>query len=187
MLQDKPQEVFTFEGAVAGFAGTAFDVFEGDLAVLIGDDVAFTDDAPVQVPRQVFQSGHPFSGAGTIDHPFFWNRIGDVETGVGQCGKKAGAKHLGQGEFIEEILTFFLFPLFFGFVHAAARHYDMNMRVVLQATVMSMQDCGHADVGAEIFGIYAKVFQRAGSARKKKVVDEGLVIPCQESQAHRGA
>jgi hypothetical protein len=45
-----------------------------------------------------------------------------------------------------------------------------------------MQDCGHADVGSEIFGIYAKVFQRAGSARKKKVVDEGLVIPCQESE-----
>jgi hypothetical protein len=54
MLQYQPQEVFTFDGAAAGLAGTAFDVFEGDVAILIRHDIAFTDDAPVQVPRQVF-------------------------------------------------------------------------------------------------------------------------------------
>ena len=40
-------------GAVEGFAGTAFDVLKGDVAILIGDDIAFTDDAPVKVARQV--------------------------------------------------------------------------------------------------------------------------------------
>ena len=75
--------------------------------------------------------------------------------------------HLKAGLIREKKLTFFLFPLFFGFIHAAARHHDMDMRVIIQATVMSMQDRGHADVGAEFFGIYAKVFQRAGNARKE--------------------
>ena len=51
MLQDKPYEVFTVEVAVAGFAGTAFDIFEGDVAILVGDDVGFTDYTPVQIPR----------------------------------------------------------------------------------------------------------------------------------------
>ena len=53
MLQNKPQEVVAFEGTVERFAGTAFDVFEGDIAVLIGDDALFTDDAPVEVARQI--------------------------------------------------------------------------------------------------------------------------------------
>jgi len=47
MLQDKPQEVFGLAGAVKGFAGTAFDVFKGNVAVSIGDDIVFGDDAPV--------------------------------------------------------------------------------------------------------------------------------------------
>ena len=47
MLQDKPQEVFAFGGAVAGFASTAFEVFKGDVAISIGEDIGFTDDASV--------------------------------------------------------------------------------------------------------------------------------------------
>ena len=91
MLQDKPYKVFTFEGAATDFSGTGLDVSEGDVAVLAGDDVAFTDDAPVQVPRQVFQSGQTFAGKSAVNHPFLGNRVGYAESGVGQCGKKASA------------------------------------------------------------------------------------------------
>ena len=47
MLQDKPQEVFAFSAAVKGIAGTGFDIFESDFAILMGDDIVFTDDASV--------------------------------------------------------------------------------------------------------------------------------------------
>jgi len=47
MLQDKPQEVFPLESAVKGFAGTAFDVLECDIAISIGNNVVLSDDAPV--------------------------------------------------------------------------------------------------------------------------------------------
>ena len=47
MLQDQPQEVFALDAAVKGFAGTAFDVFEGDIAIMIGHDIVFADNAPV--------------------------------------------------------------------------------------------------------------------------------------------
>jgi hypothetical protein len=53
MLEDKPQEVLSFDGAVERLAGAALDVSEGDLAVLMGDDVVFTDDTPVQVTRPI--------------------------------------------------------------------------------------------------------------------------------------
>ena len=53
MLQDKPYEVVAFDGTVERFSGTALDVFEGDIAILIGDDAVFTDDAPVEVARQI--------------------------------------------------------------------------------------------------------------------------------------
>ena len=47
MLKDKPKEVFPFEGAVTDVAGAAFDIFKGDMAIFIGNDVVFGDDAPV--------------------------------------------------------------------------------------------------------------------------------------------
>jgi hypothetical protein len=58
----------------------------------------------------------------------------------------------------------------------------MDVGMIIQASAMRMQHCGHADVGAKIFGIQAKIFQCAGSTRKKKVINKGLVIPRQESQ-----
>jgi hypothetical protein len=181
MLQDQPQEVFALYGAVTGFAGAAFDVFEGDIAIMIGHDIVFRDDAPVKVPRQVFQSGRTRSGASAVNHPFSWG-IWQAESGFGRRFAKAGAKHFGQGEFIEQVLAFFLFPLSFGFIHAAAWYHDMDMRVITQAPVMSMQHCGHTDVGTEILGVQAEVLQRAGSACKKEFINEGLVIPGQESE-----
>jgi hypothetical protein len=45
-----------------------------------------------------------------------------------------------------------------------------------------MQHCGHTDAGTEIFWIQAEILERAGSACKKDFINEGLVIPCQESK-----
>jgi len=47
VLEHEPQEVLAFEGATAGFAGTALHVPEGDMAVFTGNDIFFRDDAPV--------------------------------------------------------------------------------------------------------------------------------------------
>ena len=47
VLQNEPQEVFAFERAIAGFAGTAMHIFKSNMAVLIGYDIIFGDDAPV--------------------------------------------------------------------------------------------------------------------------------------------
>jgi hypothetical protein len=58
----------------------------------------------------------------------------------------------------------------------------MDMRVIIQAPVMSMQHSGHTDVGTEILGIQAEVLQRAASACKKEFINQGLVIPGQGSE-----
>ena len=47
MLQNEPQEVLAFDRAIAGFAATAMHIFKSNLAILIGYDVIFGDDAPV--------------------------------------------------------------------------------------------------------------------------------------------
>ena len=100
--------------------------------------------------------------------------MGKGESGFGQGLQKASTKHLGQGEFIEQVFGFFLFPLLFGFVYAAAGHHDMDMGVIIQATVMSMEYRGQADVGAKIFRIQPKVFQRAGKRKQKEGYKRGL-------------
>ena len=47
MLHNEPKKVLAFGATVAGFAGTGFDIFKSDVSVFIGDDIIFTDDAPV--------------------------------------------------------------------------------------------------------------------------------------------
>ena len=47
MLQDELQKVFAVEGAVTRFAGFAFRIHERNPAILIRDDILFTDDAPI--------------------------------------------------------------------------------------------------------------------------------------------
>ena len=48
VLEHEPQEVFAGEGAVLCFTRVAFDIAERHLAIAVGDDVVFTDDAAVQ-------------------------------------------------------------------------------------------------------------------------------------------
>ena len=102
-----------------------------------------------------------------------------------QCLQKSGTKHAGQSKFIEQILIFFLFPLFSDLIDTATGNNEMNMGVVIQAPSMRMQNSGHANIGAKIFGICSKVFQSARSARKHKVINKRLVIPGQESEFKR--
>ncbi len=140
MLQHEPQEIPAFESAIACFAGTAFHILKGDVAVLAGNDIFFREDPPVQIPRQVFQGGQAFSDMGAMDNPFsghgfWWGKTFFVE-GL----EKSCAKQLGQGEGIEEVVCLFLFPFFSGLIHTAPRHDNMNMGVIIEAPVMSMQD-----------------------------------------------
>ena len=47
MLQYELKKVIPFEGFIADFSGFAFRITESNPAVLIGNDIVFTDDAPV--------------------------------------------------------------------------------------------------------------------------------------------
>jgi hypothetical protein len=47
MLEDEMKKIFSFEGAIADFAGFAFRIHERNPAILISDDILFTDDAPI--------------------------------------------------------------------------------------------------------------------------------------------
>ena len=47
MLEDELQKVLPFTCTIAGFAGFAFRISERNPAVLIGNDIVFTDDAAV--------------------------------------------------------------------------------------------------------------------------------------------
>ena len=75
---------------------------------------------------------------------------------------------------MEQILGFFLFPLFFGFMHTAARHQGMNMGVIIQAPVMR-QNRSQADVGAKIFGFKPNL-SACWKRRQKEGYKRGLEI-----------
>jgi len=153
VLQDQPQKIFAFERSIASFAGTAIHISKGDVAVYTGEDIVFREDASVQIARQVFQGAQALADMGTMDDPFGGHGLWGVEPFLVQGLEKSCAKHLGQGEGIEEILCLFLFPLFSFLIDSAPGHDDMDMWVIVQAPVMSMEDCSYADMGAEVFGV----------------------------------
>lgn len=182
MLQQEPEEIFAFKGAIACFAGRAFHVLKSDAAVVIGEDTIFTDNAPVQIAGQVFEGGQAFSDMGAMDNPFSRCGFGDVKPFFVQGLEESCAKHLGQSEGIEEVLCFFLSPLPSGLVETASGHEHMNMGVIIQAPVMSVEDCSHADMGAEVFGVHGKVLQGGGNTSKHQVVNKRLMIPGEDSE-----
>ena len=47
MLQHQPAKVFPLEFAILGFTRFTLGIFKDDNTVFIGDDIVFTDDAPV--------------------------------------------------------------------------------------------------------------------------------------------
>lgn len=95
---------------------------------------------------------------GAMDNPFSRCAFGDFEPFFVQGLEEPCSKHRGQGEGIEEVLCLFLFPLFSGRIDTAPGHDYMNMGVIVQAPVVGMEDCGHADMCAEVFGVQAKIF-----------------------------
>lgn len=179
MLQDEPEEVFAFKRSIATYSGAAFHIPEDDVSMLVGDDIIFTDDASVQIAGQVLQGGQAFSDMGAMDNPFSRHGLRDAESFFAQSLDESCTKHLSQGEFVEQVLGFFLFPLFSGHIHPAPWHDHMDMRVIIQAPGMSVEVRGHADMGAEVFGIEAKIFQGAGDTGKHQLVNKGLMIPCE--------
>jgi hypothetical protein len=93
MLHDEVQEIFPVEGSIPHLFATAFDILKSHLTILIGNDISFTDDATVQVSRQVFQGGYPFSHIRAINYPFFGNSIGNGQSGFSYCLQETGAKN----------------------------------------------------------------------------------------------
>ena len=87
MLQNQPKKVLALEGAVSSLTGLAVYVLEGHLTVVIGNDVVFTNHAPVQVTRQVLQSRLAFADMLAIDHPLIW-----------QLGGQSQASSLDRGQ-----------------------------------------------------------------------------------------
>jgi hypothetical protein len=78
--------------------------------------------------------------------------MGRGEAGFGQRLQKSGPKHLGQCEFIEEVLALFLFPLFFGRIDAAPGYDDMNMWV----NVINLADGFIAEIVVTLLLVFAR-------------------------------
>jgi len=47
MLHDQAQKILSFEGAILCIAGFAFNILKGYLAILIGNNIFFTDNTTI--------------------------------------------------------------------------------------------------------------------------------------------
>jgi hypothetical protein len=77
-----------------------------------------------------------------VGYPLRWVMSGDAQSGSFYSRQKTGPKHLGQGEFIEQVFALFLFPLVPCLIHPATRYDDMQMRVIVQTAGVSEQKWG---------------------------------------------
>ena len=76
-----------------GFARSAIDILKADLAVSIGIDLLFPDDATVEIDGQVFQRRLAGADQFYIDDPPSRQVLGDVEVRDIQGREESNAKH----------------------------------------------------------------------------------------------
>jgi hypothetical protein len=112
MLQDQPHEVMAPQGAVKGFTAAALDVAEGDLALLMGDDLALTDDAPVEIARQVLEGGKTFSGMRAVDHPFGGRQRGRLRPALVNPSSMRARNTRARANSLKRYLLLFFFHCF---------------------------------------------------------------------------
>lgn len=92
MLQYPPQEVLAPEGAVLSGSGIGIDVSERHPPIVVGDNVLFADNAPVQIAGQVFQGWLATADTGAMDDPFCGDRPGQCQAGLVDSGQHPGAE-----------------------------------------------------------------------------------------------
>jgi hypothetical protein len=114
---------------------------------------------------------------GAVDDPLRGELAWDAESGLLQGAEKLGAEDAGEGVGVEEVLALFLLSLSALAVDSAARHYDMDMGMVIQSAVVGMQDGRHAELGAEVCGVGAERLEGFAHAVEEGLVDHALVMP----------
>ncbi len=107
MTHEQVQEIFTFKGSTAHLFGFAVNIPEGDLALLVGNDIAFADHSLVQISGQIRQCRDAGSDSFTIDNPFGTNAFGDRQLFFVQPVQETCPENPGQGFFIKQILALF--------------------------------------------------------------------------------
>ena len=118
----------------------------------------------------------------TVNHPLFGNPHRDREARFIKGLQTACPKHPGQSKLIKEILALELLPLSPTLIDSSAWDNHMAMRMIIQASGMSMKNRRHTDVGSQISRIEAKVFQGTGSTIEQDVVNSGLVTPSERTK-----
>ena len=150
--QELPEELDERQGTEAPGARLGFAIAEGDEVALAieGDDVAFAQDAAVEIPGEVFERREPGADALAVHNPL----RGQAEIGV-QGASPQGiaelrAEHLGEGAAVEQVPAVegpLLSPLA---VDAAAGNDDVQVRVVFETPVVGVEHGARAELGTQV-------------------------------------
>lgn len=70
MLEEKPEKVFTLQGAVGVLTGGAVGVTEGDVLAIVGDNVFLAAHAAIKITGKLLQRFFPAPHALTVDDAF---------------------------------------------------------------------------------------------------------------------
>lgn len=162
MLQYQPEEIGRPQSACFPLPGSPVFIAEGHLIVLQAQDIALTDDAPVEVAGKVGQSRIAPTDALTLHHPGFGQPFWQPIAGILHGCKETGSKDFRQRQAIEQVLPGTGFPAQARAVQTATGHNDMQVRVVVQFTAVGVQYGGQSQSVAQRRIVPAKGLKRVG-------------------------
>lgn len=117
-----------------------------------------------------------------MDDPVFGDdgRVGITRTLQG--GQKVSPEHFCQGNRVEQVFAFTVFPLSAAFVEATAGHDQMEMWMIVQAARVGMQHRRYTEVAAPRRSVAGEALQGADGALEQQGIDLLLMLPGQGAQ-----
>ena len=93
MLYDKIQEILSIEGSVLSFFWTTFNVFKSNAAILIRNNILFTDDTTVQIFWVSVYRALQMQGCGQADEVLKYFKCKDNAAGAVPCERLPYNRH----------------------------------------------------------------------------------------------
>ncbi len=95
VLQNKPKKVFALDRARTHLTGSTLSILKRYIAVFVGDDTSFADDASVEIACQVFERGFAGADGCAVDNPLVRHFFGKRQRIIFHSSEETCPKDFG--------------------------------------------------------------------------------------------
>jgi len=173
----KEKKVFAVDGLCQVFFRFGMDISESDLAVFAFQNIFFGNDAFVKVFAEVDKRLFAVADEFAVDDPFFRAVFRNAQIGIDYFFEHFRPENFGQGFVVKKILRRFDAPQPVCSVDARAGHDDVNMRMIVESSGVSVQNRCKTRRASQFFVVFGECLQCLLNTGEHQGINQLLVFP----------